>query len=152
MIHMKILHAILLLLFSFSLLLQQSYALSPEDPIVVTWTPSNPELAEEITVYAETELNASSIVLQVCYGDICLLPTQMEKVGEGEYRDSFSINEDEPVEVELHFEIMYDSTSTWHNSTVFDVGKTENGTPGFIVIGCICAGAIAAFMMRKKRS
>lgn len=152
MIKMKILQVILLILFSSFFLLQQSYALSPEDPIVVTWTPLNPELAEQITVYAETELNASSIVLQVCYEDICLLPTQMEKVGEGEYRDFFSINEDEPVEVELHFEITYDSATTWYNSTVFDVGNKNNGTPGFIAIGCICAGVIAAFMIRKKRT
>ncbi len=149
--NMKILQFLLLLFVSLALV-QQAFALTPEEPVEVTWTPEDPKLEEKITVYVEIEEDISSVILQVCYGDICLQPIQMEKIEEGKYKDFFYINESEGVEVGLHFKIVDNGNVTWHNSTSFKVGKNGNGVPGFMAIATLCAGAIAVFVLKRKRS
>ena len=47
----------------------------------IYWEPENPKAGDDITVYAEIDGNATSVVLQWCIGDACFYP-EMEKVGD----------------------------------------------------------------------
>lgn len=141
---MKILQIILFLFISFALI-QQSSAITPQLPVSVTVTPERPEPGDKITVTAEIKGNISEVIIQVCYGDVCLLPTLMEKEG-GKYKNSFYINE--TTEVELHFKIVENGDITWHNSTSFKVEKKGNGISGFMTVATV--GAIAIFFLKRR--
>ncbi|MEA2054247.1 MAG: hypothetical protein U9O96_03905 [Candidatus Thermoplasmatota archaeon] len=141
---MKILPIFVLLIFA-SLAITQANALN------VTWTPEHPEPGDKITVYLKADENVSKVILQVCIGDICRLPEQMEK-DNGNYVYSFYVNE--TADVHLNFTVEYtDNTSTWDNSTSFAVEKAgRNSTPGFASIASIIAISVAmtAVFLRKR--
>lgn len=134
-------------IFQIAFLLFTSFVLIQQGSITVTVTPDHPEPGEKITVYAEGEENISDIIIQICYGDICLQPTPMEKVEEGKYRYSFYVNE--TTKVDLHFKIIENGNVTWDNSTYFKIEKKGNGIPGFMAVVTICAIAV---LFLKKRS
>jgi len=132
-------------IFQIAFLLFISFTLTQQG-IVVTVTPDNPEPGEKVTVYAEAGDNVSGITIQVCYGDICLQPSPMEKVGD-KYKYSFYVNE--TTKVDLHFKIIENDMIRWDNSTSFKVEKKGNGTPGFMAVATICAIA-TVFLLRKR--
>ncbi len=144
---MKVLQMLFLLFISFALL-QPSSAITPDTPLSITVTPEHPEPGDKITVYAEGGRNISDIIIQICYGDICLPLKSMKKVEEGKYKYSFYVNK--TTEVSLHLKIMEGESFTWDNSTSFKVEKKGNGTPGFMAVATICAVAAVLFIRRRS--
>jgi len=127
-----------------------SLAATQVSALDVTWSPEHPEPGDKITVHLSPGSGVSNVTIQVCVGDICRLPQQMEKVG-GDYTYDFYVNE--TAGVHLNFTIAYSNgTSIWDDSTYFKVEKSGGGsTPGFVSVIAISA-AVVALLMRKKRT
>ncbi len=127
-------------------------AIAQANAFNVTWSPETPEPGDKITVNLNAGENVSGVAIQVCIGDVCLIPKPMERVGE-EYIHSFYV--DETAEIHLNFTMEYaDGNNTWDDSTYFKVEKTNDGrgTPGFEFVIAVSAAAAALLLARIKRT
>lgn len=117
----------------------------------VTISPASPTPEEEITATFPAPAGAVNATVQVCIGDICYVPAEMERQG-GVFRHTFYINR--TGEAHLNITVEYQNgTLTWENTSTFQVKEADGGTgiPGFTA-GAVMAAvvAIAALSRRTK--
>lgn len=132
----------------------------------VTITPEQPQTGEEITAHLPAPSGAVNATVQVCIGDKCFVPAEMEKYSR-ETKDcdncshifflhTFYINESG--EAHLNIMIEYENGSrTWDNTTAFKVegadgGNGTNGTPGFGLAAVMAAVVAIAVLQRRTKS
>lgn len=118
----------------------------------VTISPETPASGEEITATFPAPAGAVNATVQVCIGDICYIPAQLEEQG-GVFRHTFYINETGQAHLNITVEY-HDGSVTYDNATAFQVTETDggNGTPGFTV-GAVMAAVVAVIaLLRRTKS
>lgn len=118
----------------------------------VTVTPETPEPGEEITASFPAPEGAVNATLQVCVGDKCYIPAQMERQGD-QFRHTFYINETGEAHLNITVEHR-DGSMTYDNATTFRVKNADGGSsmPGFTAGIVMAAVAAIATLYRRTKS
>ncbi len=122
---------------------------APGGVIDVTVTPDTPEPGEQITASFSAPEGALNATLQVCIGDKCFIPAEMERQGDM-FRHTFYINETGEAHLNVTVEFP-NGTETWENASTFQVKKAGGGSmmPGFTA-GAVMAAATAIAVLRRR--
>jgi len=120
--------------------------------IDVSISPEAPEPGEPITASFPAPDGALNATVQVCIGDKCYIPAEMERQGDL-FRHTFYINE--TGEAHLNVTVDFENGSeTWEDIATFEVKEADggNGTPGFSLVAAVAAVVAIALLYRRTKS